>query len=54
MQPMMMQLTVHPLVIPARSKTLGLEMYSMTPEITEVSNPNRNPPVDPTRQTRRR
>ncbi len=54
MQPMMMQLTVQPLAISPRLKTLGLEMYSMTPEMTEVSNPKRNPPVEPTRQTRMR
>ena len=30
----------------------GPEMYSMTPEMTEVSKPNRNPPAAPTKQTR--
>jgi hypothetical protein len=54
MQPMMMQLTVHPLAISPRLKTLGLAMYSITPEITEVSNPKRNPPVEPMTQTRMR
>src|ERR1035437_2975893 len=54
MQPMMMQLTVQPLPIPSRLKTRGLEMYSITPEITEVSKPKRNPPVEATRQAKTR
>jgi hypothetical protein len=52
MQPIIMQLTVQPRSKGARLNTRGLEMYSITPEMTEVSNPKRNPPAAPTRQTR--
>src|ERR1700683_2792501 len=54
MQPMMIQLTVQPLPISWRLKTRGLEINSITPEMTEVSNPKRNPPAEATRQTRTR